>query len=62
MQTFEEGVQEVAYGTAAGVFAGQAAWGYVVIAILAFALGVLFTIFCFRIRKHREEEEHDRKS
>lgn len=49
-------------GSSASIFADQAALGYVVIAVLAFFLGVFFTIFCFRIRKHREEQEHDRKS
>lgn len=47
-------------GLTASIFANHAALGYVVIALLAFCLGVSFTIFCFRLRKHREESENDR--
>ena len=46
---------------AASMLTDHAALGTVVAAILAFCLGVLVTVFCFRLRGHREEENHDRK-
>lgn len=39
----------------ASIFANNTALGYVVVALLAFCLGALVTVFCFRLRKHREE-------
>ena len=47
------------YGTAASIFADRAALGYVAVAIVAFCLGAFVTIFCFRLKKHREEEPDD---
>ena len=44
---------------AASIFAGHAMLGRVVTALLAFGLGVLATIFCFRMKKHMEETEKD---
>ena len=44
---------------AASIFAEHSALGYVVIALLAFCLGALVTIFCFRLRKHKEENRDD---
>ena len=44
---------------AASIFAEHEALGYVVIALLAFCLGSLVTIFCFRIKKHLEEKQND---
>lgn len=44
---------------AASIFTGREALGYVVIAILAFCLGALVTILCFRVRKHTEENRND---
>ena len=46
-------------GAAASIFAEQSVLGYVVIALLAFCLGSLATIFCFRLKKHREKEADD---
>lgn len=44
---------------AASIFTGREALGYVVIAILAFCLGALVTILCFRVRKYTEENRND---
>ena len=44
----------------ASIFGNSAVLGYVVIALLAFLLGVTLTIFCFRLRewqKHKDEQE-----
>ena len=46
-------------GAAASIFAEQSVLGYVVIALLAFCLGSLVTIFCFRLKKHLEKEADD---
>ena len=46
---------------AIGFFAEHDALGYTAAALLAFGLGILVTVFCFRIRKHKEEEKDDRK-
>ena len=46
---------------AASIFAEHDALGYVVIALLAFCLGVLFTVSCFRLRRHMEEDGDDRE-
>lgn len=48
-------------GIAASIFAERAAFGYIVVALLAFCLGAFVTIFCFRLRKHKEEKNDDRK-
>ena len=45
-------------GAEAGVFAASGAAGYVVIGLLAFALGCCVTILCYRLRR-RDREEHD---
>ncbi len=45
----------------ASIFTSQAAIGYVVIGILAFTLGAMATIFCYRLKKHMEEGSNDRK-
>ena len=50
-----------AAGFAASMLTGHAALGAIVVAILAFCLGVLVTVFCFRLRRQREEECDDRK-
>jgi ABC-type Mn2+/Zn2+ transport system permease subunit len=49
-------------GAAAGVFAESSAAGYVLIGILAFALGCCVTILCFRLKKRRREDSDDRNS
>ena len=33
--------------------------GYAVIGVLAFALGIVFTMFCFRLRRWREDSEKE---
>lgn len=48
-----------AYQTTASIFADSAAAGYVLIALLAFALGVCVTVLCFRLRVFHEESEED---
>ena len=45
---------------AASIFADHASLGYVVVALLAFCLGALVTVFCFRIKKHWKENQDDR--
>ena len=47
-------------GIAASIFAGHTVLGYIVTALLAFCLGAFVTVFCFRMRRHREEEDDDR--
>ena len=41
----------------------HAVLGYTLIAVVAFSLGVLLTVFCFRLRRDmgEEEENDDRK-
>jgi len=46
-------------GTAASLFAGNSALGYLVIGILAFLLGVSVTILCFRLAMHSRSERGD---
>ena len=44
----------------ASIFGNSAALGYIVIALIAFLLGVTLTIFCFRLRewqKHKDEQK-----
>ena len=50
----------VNYGSApagmnASLFAGSPVLGYIVIAIAAFLLGAAVTVFCFRLKKWRDE-------
>ncbi len=46
-----------------GTFEERAILGYVVVALVALCLGVLVTLFCFRLKRHMEEEgkRDDRK-
>ena len=44
----------------ASIFADNRTLGCVVVALLAFCLGVLVTVFCFRVKRHREEQSDDR--
>lgn len=48
-------------GFSASIFADHATLRYVIVALLAFCLGVLVVIFCFRLRKHMEEKDDARK-
>jgi glycerol uptake facilitator-like aquaporin len=45
----------------ASIFTEHSALGYVVVAAIAFILGAFVTIFCYRIRKHSEDKNDDRK-
>ena len=44
---------------AASIFGEHALLGYVVAAVVSLCLGVLVTIFCFRIKKHMGEDKKD---
>ena len=50
------------FETAASIFHGGAALGYIVIGLLAFLLGVCVTVLCFRLRQMSREDEQDRES
>lgn len=47
------------FETAAGIFHGSAALGYIVIGLLAFLLGVCVTVLCFRLRQMDREDAGD---
>lgn len=42
------------------IFAGSAALGYIVIAIIAFLLGVSITIFCFKLKARQSKKDEGR--
>ena len=48
-------------GISASIFSDHAELGYVVVALLSFCLGAFVTVFCFRLRKHMEDKDNDRK-
>ena len=50
------------FETAASMYGGGAALGYIVIGLLAFVLGVCVTVLCFRLRQMSREDGLDRKS
>ena len=50
------------YETAASMYGGGAALGYIVIGLLAFLLGVCVTILCFRLRQISREDGQDEES
>ena len=50
------------FETAASIFHGGAALGYIVIGLLAFLLGVCVTVLCFRLRRLSREDGQDRES
>ena len=50
------------FETAASIFHGGTALGYIVIGLLAFLLGVCVTVLCFRIRQLSREDGQDRES
>ena len=50
------------FETAASIFHGGAALGYIVIGLLAFLLGVCVTILCFRLRRIDREDAREKKS
>ena len=50
------------FETAASIFYGGAALGYIVIGLLAFLLGVCVTVLCFRLRQMNREDTQDGES
>ena len=50
------------FETAASMYGGGAALGYIVIGLLAFLLGVCVTVLCFRLRQMSREGGQDRES
>ena len=50
------------FETAASMYGGGAALGYIVIGLLAFLLGVCVTVLCFRLRQMNREDGQGRKS
>ena len=48
--------------TAASMYGGGAALGYIVIGLLAFLLGVCVTVLCFRLRQMNREDGQDKES
>ena len=49
------------FETAASMYGGSAALGYIVIGLLAFLLGVCVTVLCFRLRQINREDSQDRE-
>ena len=43
-------------GAAASIFADHSALGYVIVAVLSLCLGAFVTVFCYRMKKHAEED------
>jgi len=50
---------EITGSAAASIFSDHVLLGYVVVALLAFCLGALVTIFCFRMKNHRKEKQNN---
>ena len=50
------------FETAASMYGGGAALGYIVIGLLAFLLGVCVTVLCFRLRQMNRENAQDKES
>ena len=50
------------FETAASMYGGGAALGYIVIGLLAFLLGVCVTVLCFRIQQLSRENAQDKES
>ena len=50
------------FETAASMYGGGAALGYIVIGLLAFLLGVCVTVLCFRLRQMSREDGQDQES
>ena len=50
------------FETAASIFHGGAALGYIVIGLLAFLLGVCVTVLCFRLRQMNREDDQNNES
>ena len=43
----------------ASAFAGNAALGYIVVALMALCLGVFVTVFCFRLKRRTKDGDTD---
>ncbi len=50
------------FETAASIFHGGAALGYIVIGLLVFLLGVCVTVLCFRLRQMSREDDQNKES
>ena len=50
------------FETAASIFHGGAALGYIVIGLLAFLLGICVTVLCFRLRQMNQEDDQNKES
>ena len=50
------------FETAASIFHGGVALGYIVIGLLAFLLGVSVTVLCFRLRQMNREDDQNEES
>ena len=50
------------FETAASMYGGGAALGYIVIGLLAFLLGVCVTVLCFRLRQMSREDDQNKES
>ena len=50
------------FETAASIFHGGAALGYIVIGLLAFLLGVCVTVLCFRLRQMSREDDQNKEN
>ena len=49
------------FETAASMYDGGAALGYIVIGLLAFLLGVCVTVLCFRLRQMNREDDQNKE-
>ena len=52
--------EQVSNAMMASIFTNSTALGYIVVAVLAFLLGAAVTIFCFHLRKWKNEDPEDR--
>ena len=50
------------YETAASIFSGSAAAGYIIIGLLAFVLGVCVTVLCFKLKTFQKKNEESEDS
>ena len=50
------------FETAASMYGGGAALGYIIIGLLAFLLGVCVTVLCFLLRQMNREDRQDEES
>ena len=52
-------VDDTAGSINASIFSGSDVLSYLVIAVLAFLLGITVTIFCFRLKKYLDEKNQE---